>query len=131
MANNIIMFLFGGITYGLIEVIWRGHTHWSMAVAGGICFLLIGRLNLWLRGKVSYLTRCIFGAIAVTAVELAAGVILNLWLGLGVWDYSAMPFNLWGQICLPYFLLWVGLMVIAVWLEQAIRFKLCAEIYEK
>lgn len=130
MINNIIMFLFGGITYGLVEVMWRGYTHWSMALAGGVCFLLINRLNRWLTGRVSYLTRCIFAALAVTAVELVAGVILNLWLGLGVWDYSSMPFNLWGQICLPYTLLWIGLMTVAVWLEQALRFRLCAEIYE-
>ena len=29
-----------------------------------------------------------------------------LWLKLDIWDYSRIPFNLYGQICLPYAAVW-------------------------
>ena len=37
----IVMFLFGGFGYGLIEILWRGRTHWSMVLCGGLCFLVM------------------------------------------------------------------------------------------
>ena len=40
-----ILFLIGGCLYYCIEILWRGHSHWTMAVVGGICFLVIGGLN--------------------------------------------------------------------------------------
>ena len=35
-GKSVVMFLFGGFGYGLIEVLWRGRTHWSMVLCGGI-----------------------------------------------------------------------------------------------
>ena len=36
----------------------------------------------------------ILGGGLITASELAAGCVLNLGLGLSIWDYSALPFQL-------------------------------------
>ena len=35
MFEYLMVFLLGGAGYCLIEVLWRGFTHWSMALAGG------------------------------------------------------------------------------------------------
>lgn len=40
---------------------------------------------------------------------------------LGVWDYSAAPFNLLGQICLPFTLLWFPLCGIGILLDRGMR----------
>ena len=40
-AYSLILFLFGGIGYSFIEVLWRGFTHWSMFLLGGFCYLLM------------------------------------------------------------------------------------------
>mgnify|MGYP007072511315 FL=1 len=32
-----LLFLIGGALYYCIEILWRGHSHWTMAVVGGIC----------------------------------------------------------------------------------------------
>ncbi|MBQ3003172.1 MAG: hypothetical protein IJD82_05525, partial [Clostridia bacterium] len=40
------------------------------------------------------------------AVEFVTGLIVNHWLHLSVWDYSDVPLNLLGQICLPFSLVW-------------------------
>lgn len=107
------LFALGGGAYGLIEVLWRGYTHWTMAALGGALFLLLGTLNNRLPQSTSLFTRGLLGGALITTAELAAGCVLNLRLGLAVWDYSAMPLQLWGQVCLPYSLLWVALAMVA------------------
>ena len=37
--EKIVLFSIGAMGYGLIEILWRGYTHWSMLTAGGICFM--------------------------------------------------------------------------------------------
>lgn len=115
-----LLLLCGGVGYYGIETLFRGYSHWSMAICGAICFLGIYRINerwlflpLWVRATIC--------AGLITSVELAAGCILNLWLGLGVWNYSEVPLNLWGQICLPFFVLWFLLSLGAAGLCRLIR----------
>ena len=104
-AEYLCVFLAGGVIYGLLEMMWRGFTHWSMTAAGGICVLIIHMLNHRLRHR-STVLRCALGCAVITAVELAAGVIVNLLLGLNVWDYSGMYGNFLGQICPAFSFLW-------------------------
>ena len=52
------------------------------------------------------LARCAAGALVITGVELAFGLVCNLLLGWRVWDYSLLWGNLWGQICPLYSSLW-------------------------
>ncbi len=120
------LFAIGGGTYGLIEVLWRGYTHWSMALLGGALFLLIGAGNRFLPAGTPLLVRGLAGAGVITAAEFAAGCILNLGLGLAVWDYSDMPFQLLGQICLPYSFLWVVLTMVA----SALHGFICREAWQ-
>ena len=105
IAEAAILYTIGSLGYCLLELSWRGYTHWSMAVTGGICFFLLYQIDTHFSRR-PLLWRCFAGALAVTAVEFAVGCVVNLALGWGVWDYSRMPMQLWGQICLPFFLLW-------------------------
>ena len=63
--------------------------------------------------------------LAITAAELCAGIVLNLWLGLGVWDYSHLPGNLWGQVCPQFAALWCVVsgpaIVLLDWIRYAVR----------
>ena len=114
MKKNLFLFLAGGSLYPTLEMAWRGHTHFSMAIAGGACLCLIDRVcNGRLRGKPLY-TRCAAGAAVITAVEFAVGLIVNTGLKLNVWDYSLMPLNIMGQICLPFTFLWAFVTVPAM-----------------
>ena len=106
----------GGSVYLLIELAWRGYTHWTMGVVGGICFILLGSIHKWAPFGKSLLAQATAGTLFVTAIELLAGVILNIWLHLAIWDYSNEPFNLYGQICVPYMLLWFPLSFTAIYL---------------
>lgn len=122
-----ILFLIGGWLYYCIEIMWRGHSHWTMAVVGGVCFVLIGGLNNYLPWEMPIWKQAVCGSALVTAVELVTGVVLNLYLGLGVWDYSKMPCNLLGQICLPYSALWVGLSLVCIFVDDGLRWRLFHE----
>ncbi len=115
----VFVFLCGALGYGALETLWRGGTHWTMLLAGGVCLLLIHltatrmRCALW--------QAWLLGALEVTTVELLTGLLVNRALGWGVWDYSAQPLNLGGQICLRYSLYWLALSVPAAALCRFIR----------
>lgn len=109
--------IIGGGIYYAIEILWRGYSHWSMWLLGGVCFVLIGLLDEW-QNHPPLRRQAVQGAVIVTVLEFLAGCIVNLWLGWNVWDYSDMPLNLLGQICLPFSLAWVALSVVAIKLEN-------------
>ena len=123
----LIMYYLGGMLYVLIEWLWRGRSHPSMFLLGGLCFVLLGGLNEGLRPELPLWLQGLMGAVIVTALELACGLIVNLGLGLNVWDYSNMPLNFLGQICLPFTLLWVPLSAVAVLLDDWLRHVLFGE----
>ncbi len=101
-SEKFLSFTLGFLGFPLWELLWRGRTHWSMALAGGVVL----RLLFPLCGKKGARWVCLKTAAVITAVELVFGCIFNLVLRLRVWDYSKKPLNLWGQICLPYCALW-------------------------
>ncbi|MEG2769330.1 MAG: hypothetical protein RR902_00765 [Oscillospiraceae bacterium] len=103
--KNIYFFLIGAVGYPLIEVLWRGFTHPSMAIVGGVCLVLIGELSRNLP-HVSLFLKCTLGAFLITGIEFLAGVVFNIILGENVWNYNMEPFNFLGQICLMYTSLW-------------------------
>lgn len=114
-----IMIAIGGAAYVWIELLWRGRSHISMFLLGGLCFWLIGRLDR--KQPVPVLVQACMGACLVTGLELAVGLVVNCWLGLEVWDYSDLPVNFRGQICLYYFVLWIPLSAAAVVAEDGVR----------
>lgn len=127
IMKHAVLALCGGCVYFLIEMAWRGHSHWTMAVLGGVCFVLIGDINEFIPWNMPLILQGAIGSGVVTILELISGIVLNLWLGLGIWDYSNMPLNFLGQICLPFSVLWVALSVIAVVLDDWLRYWLFGE----
>lgn len=100
-----IVFTVGAVGYALIEILWRGRTHWTMALTGGACLALIYKTEKRYGGAPRW-KRCIVGSEVITLFELAVGFLVNILLGWAVWDYSSQPLNLFGQICPMYSLLW-------------------------
>lgn len=117
----------GGLIYALIELVFRGRTHWTMLIVGGLCFWLIGLVNEVIPWEVVFWRQCLLGSLIVTVVEFFSGCIINLGLGWNVWDYSNLPLNLLGQICLPFSLLWILISAVAVVLDDYLRYWLYGE----
>jgi hypothetical protein len=121
------LWLWGGFIYYLIEVLWRGSSHPSMFIVGGLCFLLIGGINNFLPWEMGIARQSVIGGIVVTVVEFIGGLIINKWLGLNVWDYSDLPLNLLGQVSLPFTFAWMALAVVGILLDDYLRWKLYGE----
>ena len=101
--KNCALFVLGGAGYVGLKLAWRGRSHISMFLAGGVCFLLLGRLGR----RIPLPLRAVLGAGIITTVELAAGLIFNR--DYAVWDYRGIPGNFCGQICPKFTLLWIPL----------------------
>lgn len=110
------MCLFGASGYGALEVIWRGKTHWTMLLVGGIAFLCIYVIANFCRGNL--IKKCIMCTLAITAIEYLSGLLVNVKLGWNVWDYSSLPLQLSGQVCMLYSAFWLALSLPGIWLSR-------------
>ncbi len=121
-----------GTFYYVLEGIWRipkdGYTNLVMLAIRRLCGLAIGSINQISRFyKMKVIYQSLIGAVITLCIEFLSGLILDIWLGLGIWDYSTLPFSLLGKVCLPFGLLWFLIMPLAIWLEDTIRYKLFQE----
>lgn len=111
----------GGVLYGGLELAWRGYTHWTMILLAAMLCVPLDIANEYIPWDMPLWMQTVIGGLTVTVAELAAGVVLNLWFGLEVWDYSGMWGNLWGQVCPQYAALWcllAGPVIVAYdWLD--------------
>ena len=105
-----LVFLTGCFVYSLLEVSTRGFTHWTMTLTGGFVLTVIYEMHTRLENTPLW-QKCILGAVIITSAEFTVGVIVNIMLGWNVWDYSDMPYNVLGQICLPFTVLWFFLCI--------------------
>lgn len=121
LKSDLALFSLGGCAYGMIELLWRHHTHWTMLITGGTCFVSLYKMYNRLP-DLPMIEKCILGSAVITSIEFVTGCIVNLWLKMDVWDYSNVPFNLLGQVCVMYSALW-GFLCIPI-------NKLCEKIGE-
>lgn len=122
LIKYVVLFLFGGLVYYLIEILWRGYSHWTMIILGGLCFVAVGLINNVLSWNMVIELQALIGAILITSLEFVVGLIVNVELGWSIWDYSNVPFNFLGQICLPFSLLWYILSIIIIFTDDYIRY---------
>ena len=109
LPRNCVLFAIGGSTYTALELLWRGRSHPSMFCLGGICFLAIGHLDRKFRPAVP--VKMAAGSAICTTGELLTGLMLNR--DHRIWDYSRLPLNFRGQICLPFSLIWMPMSLAA------------------
>ena len=124
-VRPLVLFCIGGLTYIAIELLWRGYSHWTMFLVGGLCFVLIGAINEVFTFEMPLVQQMAISAVIVTIVELLAGLLINC--DYSIWDYRNMPFNILGQICLPYTVLWFFLSLLAIIIDDYIRYWLFDE----
>lgn len=119
---NILIFAAGALGYGLLEVLFRGYTHWTMMLTGGACLLTLYYLDQQSQ-RTPLLLKAAAGAIIVTVYEFSVGAIVNLWYGWQIWDYSLLPGNILGQICPLFTMIWFLLCLGLALLSRVLRGK--------
>ena len=122
IAKYLFLGAIGSIIYMSLEILWRGYTHWTMGILGGICFICLGLINEILSWETPLVLQMLIGSTIITILEFITGCIVNIWLGWNVWDYSNLPLNLLGQICLPFSILWYFISAIGIVIDDYIRY---------
>ncbi|MCD8327760.1 MAG: putative ABC transporter permease [Ruminococcus sp.] len=122
--KSFTIFCIGAFGYGIIEILFRGYTHITMGVLGGICLLFMSILNYFRTSFRSLIVCALISGVFITIMEGAMGYFLNLLLGLNIWDYSTTPLNINGQICLPFSIAWVALSMVVMPLERFLSRKI-------
>ena len=110
-------------SYGAIEIMWRHYTHWTMVITGGVCFYTLYKLSKG-KEKMPILKKCLLGSAVITTAEFLTGIIVNMIFDMKVWDYSGLPLNLFGQVCLFYSFLWALLAIPIDAICKALRERL-------
>ena len=127
IGKYLFLFCVGGLAYVGLEFLWRGHSHWTMFVLGGICFICCGLLNEIIPWDIVLSEQMFIGAIIITTLEFITGYIVNIKLRWNVWDYSKLPFNIRGQICPIFFIAWYYVSGVAIVLDDYLRYWLFHE----
>ncbi|RHS40167.1 MULTISPECIES: hypothetical protein [Clostridia] len=122
LCKYLSLFGIGGVLYVLLEHLWRGYSHWTMFVLGGVSFVFLGLINEIIPWQMLLWKQMLIGTAGITTLEFVTGCIVNLWLGWHVWDYSGMPGNILGQICPQYTILWILVSLAGIVLDDWIRF---------
>ncbi len=122
-----LLFITGAVLYYAVEVAFRGYSFFSMAVCGGICFILCDLINEKTRRCMPLVLQMLIASLEITLIEFIAGAILNICLGLDMWDYSNMPGNVLGQICPQFMILWFFLSAVGIILDDVVRWRFFGE----
>ena len=120
IEKYILIFLVGGIGYGLLEISFRGFTHWSMIITGGSALLILYLINQTLP-ETSLITKSLLGCGAITTTELSVGIIVNKMFSFGVWDYTGSPGNILGIITPTFSFLWFLLSFVMIFIIMCIQ----------
>lgn len=128
IKKYLVLLIIGGNLYYILEVLWRGYSHFTMFMLGGICFILVGLINeISITSNMPLIIQQFIAAIIITSLELVFGLVFNIWLGLNIWDYSSLRFNFMGQICLMFSILWFFLSLPAILLDDYLRYWIFGE----
>lgn len=116
------LFVVGFCLYTTFEVLFRGYSFWQSGVMGGLALIIIGQLNDKISWDFPLFWQCVVGGGIVTLIELIVGTYDRLFWHLHMWDYSHIPLNYRGIICLPFSLLWCCLALLAVLIDDSIEY---------
>lgn len=122
LTKYLFLFLIGGTSYFNIEILWRGYSHWTMFVLGGIAFLFCGLINEVTSWDYPLWKQVLRADAFVIIAEFITGCIVNLWLGWNVWSYKNLPGNILGQTCPQFALLFAPLCLLSIILDDYLRY---------
>lgn len=121
------VFIIGALAYGLIEISARGFTHITMGLLGGVSMMVIHITNDARRQGMNFFAQLSLITLFITSIEFITGEIVNVRLEMNIWDYSDIPLNFDGQICLPFVGIWFFLAAIGVIVDDYLRWKMFRE----
>ena len=119
------LFLSCGFIYCMIEILFRGWSHWSMFILTGFLGVFcVDSINNTLSFDCDYIVQILISTILCTIGEGISGIILNVWLQLNVWDYSKMTFGtfFFGQCNVLFCFAWMLIISIIIFYCDAYNY---------
>lgn len=104
IRKMILFVLCGSVYYGMETVYKGGYSHISMFILAGFLgvFCIDTPNNLW-GYDLDYSIQILISTILCTIGEGITGLIVNVKMGLTVWDYSNLPFTFFFGQCNLFF----------------------------
>lgn len=128
---SVLLWTWAGAVYFFLEVAWKTlwgepeSISWTMFLLAILLAVPLERFGAELPWEMPLALQALICGTAITGAELAAGLVLNVWLRMDVWDYSHMQGNLWGQVCPQFWALWcvlsIGAIVALDWVRYAVE----------
>lgn len=124
-----IMFNISGLIYILLELLWRGRSHWTMFICAGLCGLVMANVNNnLLKFDTDFRIQVLVSALCCSMFEFLFGIIFNG--DFTIWDYRGM----WGtihwlgdQVNILFFGVWILISVFALPFLDWMQWKLGLE----
>lgn len=110
----VFMFIFGFMAYITIECLFRGYSFPAMGLCGGIVFVLLDKINDKISWDIDILVQGMMGSVLITFLEFIIGEMSLRGLIQPMWNYTNLPLNYKGIICLPFSLIWIVLSIVAI-----------------
>lgn len=120
LEKYVFLFLFGGFGYGILEIAFRGFTHWSMIITGGSALIALYLINEAFPNT-SIFVKAFAGCSIITTLEFTVGIIVNKFFSFGVWDYAESPDNFLGVISLRFSLCWFAISFVMLFIFMLIQ----------
>ena len=117
-----VLFITFSALYVWIEIMFRNRSDRSMLALSGVLGVTLGILNNIIPWSMGLAQQGLIGGfLIVTPMEYFVGKFL-VTQNLSIWNYSTMPWNIDGQICLPFTLIWCVISVVVVVLDDYLRY---------
>lgn len=126
--RKIILFLVGFCVYITIECLFRSYSYPLMGICGGIMLIVLDEFNNRISWDMDILAQGCLGSIVITLIEFIIGKSLKILSLPPMWDYSNIPFNIDGIICLPFSIIWILLSIVGILVADAINYYVFDEL---
>lgn len=126
-SKNIILFVVGFCVYITSEVLFRGYSYRAMGVCGGLSLIVLNLINDKISWDLDLLAQTGIGALIITFMEFVVGEVCKIAGFPAMWDYSNMPLNFDGVICLPFFVVWMFMSFIGILIADSIGYYVYEE----
>lgn len=128
ILKNVVLSVAGGLSYGIIELIYRQKTYYLMILCGAIAIILLDKINDYISWDMDILLQGCIGSLIITGMEFTIGNLYLMGIVPKMWDYSNVWLNYKGIICLPFSLIWILLSICAILLADAINYYVFHEL---
>lgn len=127
-AKSLTLYGAGFCAFITIEVLFRGYSYPVSGVMGGFAVIMLDGINDEMSWDLDLALQALIGGALITLMEAGVGILMLCAPGVPrMWDYSDIPFNIAGIICLPFSIAWVFLSVLAIFLADAINYYVFEE----